>query len=122
MGSPLAPLLAEWFVVKIENKILLDNNHSSCKPIIYKRYVDDVFAVFESVSDRDVFFEKLNEAHPNLQFTMEVSNGPLPFLDVSISIGNQAFITEVYRKPTNTGVTMNFNCTAPMKWKKATAF
>ena len=50
---------------------------------------------------------------------MEVSNGPLPFQDVSILIGNQAFVTEVYRKPTNTGVTMNFNCTAPMKWKRA---
>ena len=120
MGSPLAPLLAEWFVSTIENKILLQDEHQPYKPLVYKRYVDDVFAVFRCVADRDAFFKVLNEAHPNLQFTMENSK-PLPFLDVSVSIENEAYTTEVYRKPTNTGVTMNFSCAAPTQWKKALA-
>jgi hypothetical protein len=115
MGSPLAPLLANWFVSKIENTILRQN--IDYKPIIYRRYVDDVFALFQSTDQRDTFFSILNGAHPNLIFTMETSTTSLPFLDTAVSIANGKFNTEVYRKTTNTGVVMNFRCMAPSKWK-----
>ena len=49
---------------------------------------------------------------------METTSNRLPFLDVSIAIKNAAFDTKVYRKPTNTGVLMNFQSMAPTKWKK----
>ena len=117
MGSPLAPLLAEWFVSKVETDIL--NSNIDCKPLFYRRYVDDVFALFKCEKDRDSFFTVLNKAHPNLQFTMEVSSGSLPFLDTEISINNESFETKVFRKPTNTGVLLNYNSMAPMKWKKS---
>ena len=45
--------------------------------------------------------------------------GSLPFLNIEISINDGKFDTKVYRKPTNTGILMNFNSNAPMKWKKA---
>ena len=117
MGSPLAPLLANWFVSKIEQNILSDKSHQKYKPTLYKRYVDDIFAIFKSNEDRDMFFETLNTAHPNLSFTMERSTNMLPFLDISISIENNAFATKVYRKPSNTSIVMNYNCVAPTKWK-----
>ena len=45
MGSPLAPTLASVFLSKIENKIkLFDGN----QPLVYKRYVDDIFLVFKN--------------------------------------------------------------------------
>ena len=117
MGSPLAPLLAEWFVSRFENKIL--QSDISCKPTFYKRYVDDVFALFTCEEHRDNFFSLLNSAHPNLKFTMEVSTNSLPFLDAAVSITNDKFQTRVYRKPTNTGVLLNYNSVAPRKWKKS---
>ena len=117
MGSPLAPLLAEWFVSKIENEIL--KKDLTCKPVIYKRYVDDVFAIFKCEDDRDQFFSLLNAAHPNLEFTMETSTNFLPFLDTAVSIKNDCFETRVYRKPTNTGVVLNYHSVAPRKWKKS---
>ena len=116
MGSPLAPLLAEWFVSKVENQVI---DQSSCKPKYYRRYVDDIFALFDSTSNRDAFFNSLNAAHPNLRFTMEVATTSLPFLDISVSINSEGFRTEVYRKPTYTGVIMNFDAMAPRGWKKA---
>ena len=58
---------------------------TSCKPIFYKRYVDDIFAIFHSITDRDNFFTILNNAHQNLTFTMDVNKSKLPFLDVSPS-------------------------------------
>ena len=117
MGSPLAPLLAEWFVSKIENKIL--ESELECKPLFYRRYVDDTFALFKCEQDRDDFFAILNAAHPNLQFTMEVSSGSLPFLDSAVSIQDNQFETRVYQKPTNTGVILNYNAVAPNKWKRS---
>ena len=121
MGSPLAPLLANWFVSKIEKNILSDIRHRRYKPTLYRRYVDDVFAVFRSHKDRDEFFEVLNKAHKNLKFTMESSttNNMLPFLDISISIQNETFTTKVYRKPSNTHILMNYKCVAPTKWKSS---
>ena len=116
MGSPLAPLLANWFVAKVENKILQYPKH---KPLMYKRYVDDIFAVFGSAEDRDNFYALLNSAHPNLMFTMEKTSDALPFLDVNIWIKDGAYQTQVYRKPTNTGVHMNFDSMAPLKWKRS---
>ena len=87
------------------------------KPIFYRRYVDDVFALFRSTYERDAFFESMNRAHQNLSFTMEVTTSSLPFLDTSITIGDCKFDIAVYRKPTNTGVVLNFNAMAPRKWK-----
>ena len=119
MGSPLAPLLANWFVCKMENKILENKQHHACKPFFYKRYVDDIFAVFRSTDERDAFFDIFNTSHPNLQFTMETKTNSIPFLDVSVSQSDGFYNTQVYRKPTNTGVLMNYECMAPTKWKKA---
>ena len=120
MGSPLAPILANWFVSKIENAILEDP--SIKQPKFYRRYVDDIFAVFHSEEDRDIFFKHLNMAHKNLSFTMEnvnTSSQSLPFLDVEIRIANNEFETKVYRKPTNTGVLLNYEAMAPKKWKRS---
>ena len=120
MGSPLAPILANWFVSKIENSLLEDP--SIKQPKFYRRYVDDVFAVFQTEEDRDAFFEHLNKAHKNLSFTMETvntSSNSLPFLDVEIGIRGNQFETKVFKKPTNTGVLLNYEAMAPKQWKRA---
>ena len=120
MGSPLAPILANWFVAKLENLIL--TNQSINQPKFYRRYVDDIFAVFRTSEDRDIFFKHLNEVHNSLSFTMEnvnTSSKSLPFLDVEISIKNESFQTNVYKKPTNTGVLINYEAMAPKRWKRA---
>ena len=50
---------------------------------------------------------------------MERSTTSLPFLDTTISIKCSEFETKVYRKPTNTGVVINYNYTAPLKLKRS---
>ena len=120
MGSPLSPILANWFVAKVENSILKDQSIN--QPKFYRRYVDDIFAVFRTKEDKDIFFKKLNEAHQSLSFTMEnvnTSSRSLPFLDVEISIKDESFQTKVYKKPTNTEVLINYEAMAPKRWKQA---
>ena len=59
---------------------------TNLKPIFYKRYVDDIFAVFESESDADAFYSYLNTRHENIKFTFEKEkDNKLPFLDILIN-------------------------------------
>ena len=114
MGGPLGPTLANFFLAHIEGRLF----DVSFKPNMYVRYVDDIFAVFSSVSDRDAFFAHLNNQHPSLKFTCEdAQENVLPFLDVNVKIDNGSLNTTVYRKKTHTGVLLNFKAMAPMKWK-----
>ena len=114
MGSPLGPILANIFVGYYENKLFA----SSPKPIIYKRYVDDIFAIFPSRVDTDKFLQNLNKLHPSLAFTKEDEvNNSLPFLDVLIERDGNKFLTSIYRKPTFNGDYVPWNSFCPKSRK-----
>ena len=97
MGSPLAPILADLFMNKMEQKL---NRFSTNRPKIWLRYVDDVFCVFEiNVEKIHTFLERINKWHPNLRFTIELEqNKQLPFLDVSVTRENSQHTTTLYLK------------------------
>ena len=69
MGSPLAPTLANLFLGHHENNWLSDYQGSS--PLFYKRYVDDIIAMFDNESDSLQFLNYLNTKHLNIKFTIE---------------------------------------------------
>ena len=58
--------------------------------------------------------------HPNLRFTYEVGPEALAFLDTLVSLPkceDDHVTTQVYRKPTYTGLILNANACCPKKWK-----
>lgn len=116
MGSPLGPSLANFFLGYLEeNKIFEDNE--IC-PVVYLRYVDDIFAVFKNGTSYLPFFNLLNQQHPNLKFTVEEdTKGSFPFLNVEIKIQGNSVDTWVFRKKTFTGVMLNFSAVVPESWK-----
>ena len=117
MGSPIAPILANTFLAFHETK-WLEDCPLSFKPVLYRRYVDDTFLLFRKLEHTDLFLNYLNSRHPNIEFTKEIeTNNSLPFLDVKISKNSNQFTTSVYRKPTYTGLTMNFNSFDPFIYK-----
>ena len=62
----------------------------------------------------------MNEFESNsvLTFTYELSRDDvLPFLDVLVERGANQYHTSVYRKPTNTGQTLNANSECPSRYK-----
>ena len=114
MGSPLAPLLANWFVSKLETGLLKEN-----EPKMYTRYVDDIFTVFADEKAANDFQQKLNNLHRDLIFTMESStSNKLPFLDINVKLEENRVITSIYKKPSNTDVLLNFDSCTPQSWKK----
>ena len=116
MGSPLAPTLANLFMGVNELKWL--TGYSGMGPQFYRRYVDDIFAVFENRKEALLFLNYLNDQHNNIKFTKEENvDGGLAFLDISICNLN-GVSTSVYHKSTYTGLLTNFKSFAPCNYKK----
>ena len=114
MGSPLGPALANIFVGYQEAKLF----NIAKRPLVYFRYVDDTFAVFNNEENCYTFFIQLNSLHPSLRFTYEKeSNHSFPFLDMLVERHDSKFLTSVYRKPTFTGQYLRWNSFSPQKRK-----
>ena len=107
MGNPFGSTLANWFLEMSEKEIF--SQHLSFYPSFYVRYVNDIFAIFNSLTDAQLFLNVLNNQHPNLRFTCEKASGPsLPFHDVEATMCNGEFHVSVYHKPTFTSVLLHF--------------
>ena len=116
MGSPLGPHLANTFM-NFHEKIWLEKCPLEFKPKYYRRYVDDIFVLFESVEKMKKFESYLNSQHENIRFTSEFeSDGKLPFLDMLVD-RNNGMSTSVYRKPTFTGIYTHFTSFLPSVYK-----
>ena len=117
MGSPLGPTLANIFLSYHEQR-WLSECPISCKPIYYKRYVDDIFVLFTNSSQIGEFQSYMNSRHASMNFTSEIEyDNSLPFLDVKVIRNQNTFITSLYRKPTFSGVYTNYNSFLPSVYK-----
>ena len=90
MISPLGTILANIFVGFFDKQLSewFPNSY------IYLRYVDDTFACFCSCNDALSFFQRLNDLHHSLTFTMdEEKDNKLPFLDVLVERCSFSFVT-----------------------------
>ena len=87
-------------------------------PVLYRRYVDDCFLLFRKNDHISKFHDYLNSQHTNIKFTVEVEHDDsLPFLDVHVKKSGNAFVTDLYRKPTFTGLGMKHDSSIDHKFK-----
>ena len=113
MGSPPAPHLANGWLSKYDDIIKGDSK-------LYERYMDDVLCCVKSASVQERLLH-MNSLHPCLQFAYELENdcNSISFLDMLVTNENGKLSSKWYRKPTDTGLTLNFHAVAPMKYKRS---
>ena len=113
IASPLGPTLANEFLIYHE-KNCLDNCPLEYRPLYYRRYVDDIFVLFNSAEHLKRFHSYLNSPHFNIYFSIEneKDNG-MSFLEVNIIREKDKFTTSVYRKPTFSGIYTHFDSFLP---------
>ncbi|KAJ8963809.1 hypothetical protein NQ317_000591 [Molorchus minor] len=102
MGNSLSPFIANLFMSRFETDVKEEFEYF---PRIWIRYVDDIFAVFDTkVESVDSYISKLNSRFTSVNFTYEIeNNGQLPFLDVLVIKNNQKNLEfDIYRKDTST--------------------
>ena len=115
MGSPLGPVLANIFVGSCEAKIDVAG-----WPLMYNRFVDDTFSIFNNQQESLDFFSVLNNLHPALRFTAESeADNKLPFMDVLVHRSDNTFRRSVYRKPTFSGLYTRWDSFGPTQPKIA---
>ena len=80
--------------------------------------MDDTFACFISRNEALSFFQRLNDLHTSLTFTMdEEKDNQLPFLDLLVKRRSFAFVTSIYRKSKFTGFFLSWDAFAPKSRK-----
>ena len=117
MGSPLGPLFANFYMCRVENNVIPSLNN---QPVIYTRYVDDIFLVLRDINALAEIkhkFEQLSQLHYTYELEEKKS---IAFLDVRVTRGTNKLETSVYTKPTNTGECINYNGIVPDKYKVST--
>jgi hypothetical protein len=83
MGSPLAPVMVNFYMEHFEQQGI---SSSTRKTTWWYTYVDNTFLVWpHGKNELYGFLQNLNNINPNITFTMVVEqNGSLPFLDVLV--------------------------------------
>lgn len=101
MGSICGPVLANVVVYKLESKWLFIH-----KPLVYKRYIDDIFILSNTLIDLVVFKGTFGNLRLNIKIGQEVE-----FLDLRVIYDNiySNIKTLLYIKPTNTFSYLQFN-------------
>ncbi|XP_068755861.1 uncharacterized protein [Montipora capricornis] len=121
MGTKMAVAFANIFMAYIETEIL---SKSVIKPLIWKRYIDDIFSLWDvSKQDIDKFITQANSHHPTIKFTAEISNTEATFLDTVVYKGkrfqNQSTLdVKTHFKPTETFQYTHFSSCHPPGVKK----
>ena len=105
----LLDLLGQMFSIKCPKEF---------KPVFYRRYVDEIFVLFESAQNLSKFCNYFDACHPNMSFSFEQEkNGKLSFLDIEVSWEKRKIVTAVYRKPTLSVVYTYFESFLPRIYK-----
>ena len=106
MRSPLAPVLSNLFMG--HNEKLWLENFQGTPPSYYRRYVDDIFSVFNNSFEAKECFNYLNTRHLNIKFAMETKvNKIIPFLDVLIDNSQNILKTSTYHKSAYSSLIFN---------------
>ena len=119
-GRPLTPVTADIFMAHLETTLM--DELTSIGVCEWHRYVDDTFVLVQPGSDVADLLTILNRFHPSIKFTYEVdANDSLRFLDVRVTCSPEGHTFEktIYRKPTFTGLMINWNSFVPLQYKKA---
>ena len=121
MDTKMAVAFAVIFMAHIEKQLLAISSH---KPLIWKRFIDDILSVWTlPEAEIDNFIEFANSFHTTTKFTHEMSLEKIVFLDTAVFKGPR-FITdkildvEAHFKPTETFQYTHFSSCHPFSVMK----
>src|SRR5436190_7783150 len=101
------------------------NNLFKCQEssnmIFYKRYVDDVFGIWQGTDIQfNNFLNAINEIHPMIKFTNEIeSNCSINYLDLSLTRKYNKIEYKIFRKETHTDTVIPYSSNHPWSHKTA---
>ena len=117
MGTKMGPSYACLFVGYVEEKMLL--TYTGTKLIMLRRYIDDYFGISTSTKNElEDFMQYVNDFHPSLSYTYDISDTSVNFLDISISMTHHGLTTDIFYKDTDTHSYLRYESAHPPSCKK----
>jgi hypothetical protein len=120
MGSPLSSIMTETYLQYFE-ELLIKHWLESREIIFYRRYVDDIFIIFDqNKTNIDMINSLLNTTIPHLEFTHTMEeNSTITYLDLNIQRNTRNLLLSIHRKPTQTDITIRHTSNHPTQHKMA---
>ncbi|XP_023213830.1 uncharacterized protein LOC111616684, partial [Centruroides sculpturatus] len=115
MGSCIGPRLTELCMIIIDKEI-----NKTRGVIIYQKYVDDCFIVYDkSILDIDSFVNEINLINKNVHFQCEKEiDNSLNYLELTIARLNSKLLFKKYVKDCDIGKVIHFKSNIPLYIKK----
>ena len=115
MGTKFAPSYATLVLAFLEIKLYkiveekYDTVYSEYIKNSFKRYLDDCFLIWDnSKGDICEFHSILNSLDNNINYTMEMNDSQLAFLDILVKRQDNKIITDIFYKATDTKTYLDF--------------
>jgi len=87
MGTKTAVYFANIFMAEIETSLIQQND---TKPREWKRYIDDIFSLWDCKKNEvDRFIKQANAFHPTIRFMAEISEDEITSLDTVVLKGER---------------------------------
>ena len=120
-GVKLAPTYACLGLGKFEKLVFTSNQTLLEKIILWKRFIDDVFMLFRGTkSECGALVDWLNSLLPGVvKFKFDFSHSKIEFLDLEISIEDGYLKTNLYIKPSNKQLYLDYNSNHPLQCKQS---
>ncbi|KAK3730655.1 hypothetical protein QZH41_007939 [Actinostola sp. cb2023] len=118
MGTRMAPSYANLFMSHLES-LLLEHPPGNLLPLVWKRYIDDIFILWtHGSSTLQTFLNHINAFHPTIKFTYTTSPSSINFLDTRIHITPQQTLeSSLYTKPTDNSLLLHQTSHHPLSCK-----
>ena len=95
----------------------------SDKPLVWLRYIDDVFFIWtHGEKELHKFMEDLNNHQPNIKFTYTFSKNCVPFLDLDVQVSGGELTTNLHIKPTDRHQYLHFTSSHPNHTKRSIVY
>ena len=105
------------YMDEVEQKFL---ETQSKKPLIWLRYIDDIFFIWtHGEQELERFLKDLNNFTPNLSFTHEASKNCIPFLDLKVKLIDGKLETDLYMKPADCHQYLHYLSSHPKHTKRS---
>ena len=107
MGTPFAVAFAcIHLAVLEEHTFSIINKEFPLPPLLYYRYIDDIFAVFLTRPEAELFITTFNSMSSSIRVTYSISSDKANFLDIKLSKGlrfqaSGRLDIELHQKPVN---------------------
>lgn len=101
MGNSAAPAYANIFMNRFEELHILSISRWKTHLKMFVRFIDDIFLLWEGPrNELNKMLTHINKVDERIQFTLDIQEVKITYLDVQIEKTTTGFVTDIYCKPT----------------------